>query len=51
MAEMQLPAMIETGGFGGMGAGLGGLPSEPGTSPAAHIPSFNQKFIYKLFCL
>lgn len=25
MAEMQLPAMIETGGFGGMGAGLGGL--------------------------
>ena len=47
-------------GWGGMfiegmkargGAGLGGLPSEPGTSPAAHIPSFNQKFIYKLFCL
>lgn len=25
MAEMNLPTMIETGGFGGMGAGLGGL--------------------------
>lgn len=25
MAEMSLPTMIETGGFGGMGAGLGGL--------------------------